>query len=339
LNKKLIAVLLVIVVIVVVGAAYWILTKPTGIEEQKPVKLKFVTQTKGTSWYVFGASFADLLQKSLPPGSTVEVISIPATAGLPMVAKGEADMCISYPSLVKWALEGVETYEGQKVPDNLRILAANLDIYWVAFGVRKDIGITSIKQIVDQKYPLRLVVWTKGSMGEFATRKIFQDVYGISYKDIESWGGKVTFTSSMSTAIELIQNNQADAFFHNSNPGHPGWTELATTRDIRFLPLSEEELKALEKTGVFVRSIMPAGTFRGIERDIPTIGFATCLVVRADLPKDLVFTIMKTLIENRDKLIAAYPPLEAFKPENAGKGIPVPLHPGAEAYLKSKGYI
>ena len=38
-----------------------------------PVSLPFATLDTGSAWYVYGATLAELLRKTLPPGSTVDV--------------------------------------------------------------------------------------------------------------------------------------------------------------------------------------------------------------------------------------------------------------------------
>ena len=47
----------------------------------------------------------------------------------------------------------------------------------------------------------------------------------------------------------------------------------------------------------------------------------------------------KQLYENLDTLYAAHNAAKAIKLENAVKGMPVPLHPGAERYYKEVGVI
>ncbi len=47
----------------------------------------------------------------------------------------------------------------------------------------------------------------------------------------------------------------------------------------------------------------------------------------------------KTLFEHLDTLVAAHAAAKAIKLENALKGMPVPLHPGAERFYKEKGMM
>jgi TRAP-type uncharacterized transport system substrate-binding protein len=40
---------------------------------QQPVTLAFATVDTGSAWYVYGATMAELLRKTLPPGSNIDV--------------------------------------------------------------------------------------------------------------------------------------------------------------------------------------------------------------------------------------------------------------------------
>ena len=47
----------------------------------------------------------------------------------------------------------------------------------------------------------------------------------------------------------------------------------------------------------------------------------------------------KQLFEHLDTLKAAHSAAEGISLENAVKGLPIPLHPGAERYYKEKGVL
>src|SRR4030095_6283819 len=60
------------------------------------------------------------------------------------------------------------------------------------FAVRKGIGIESIEDINTQKYPLRISTRRRDKLQTtvYAIEEVLKS-YGMSYRDIESWGGKV----------------------------------------------------------------------------------------------------------------------------------------------------
>ena len=60
-------------------------------------------------------------------------------------------------------------------------------------------------------------------------------------------------------------------------------------------------------------------------------------LVNADVPNDLVFAIVRALFhpDNRGLLDSGHPKGKLIRLETARDGLPVPLHPGAEAYYAS----
>jgi TRAP transporter TAXI family solute receptor len=58
------------------------------------------------------------------------------------------------------------------------------------------------------------------------------------------------------------------------------------------------------------------------------------LVTHEGLPADVVYAMTKSMWENLDHLTAAHAAAKAMNRANAAKGMPVPLHPGAEKYYR-----
>ena len=54
-------------------AALLILTWVASAPAQQPVTLAFSTLDTGSAWYVYGATIAELLRKTLPAGSNIDV--------------------------------------------------------------------------------------------------------------------------------------------------------------------------------------------------------------------------------------------------------------------------
>jgi hypothetical protein len=86
---------------------------------------------------------------------------------------------------------------------------------------------------------------------------------------------------------------------------------------------------------------MPAGMFRGMDRDVPTVGYPTVFITRQDVPEALVYTVTKAIADNKEALVAAHKGLAKFDPTAAWKPelVGLPLHPGAERYYREKGWM
>ncbi|CAM9947772.1 unnamed protein product, partial [Chrysoparadoxa australica] len=68
-----------------------------------------------------------------------------------------------------------------------------------------------------------------------------------------------------------------------------------------------------------------------------TVAQPNLLVTTADTPEDVVYEVVKTMYENLPFLRSVHGSLNDLSPENALKGITVPLHPGAIRYYEEIG--
>ena len=84
---------------------------------------------------------------------------------------------------------------------------------------------------------------------------------------------------------------------------------------------------------------IPGGLYRGLPNDLKTIGYPCTFSCRKGLPVDMVYNIVKVFWENYKQTWKINPNFKPqIKPENAIKGLALPLHPGAYKYYKEKGY-
>ena len=81
------------------------------------------------------------------------------------------------------------------------------------------------------------------------------------------------------------------------------------------------------------------GVYKSVTEPVPTIGTYTILIVRKDLPEDLVYEITKLYFANKEELAKSIKALGELEPEEAAKNTGFPLHPGAEKYYKEIGAI
>jgi len=334
-SKKLILISVVTVVVIIAIGITIYLTVMAPKPSLAPVHLKFATFKTGSGWFVLGGIIAEKLKEYLPPGSTVDVLPYSGGAGNPLLLhQGKADIAFGFPAETLAAYNGLEPYnESMK---ELRVIAVGLDTYWWLIAVRKDLGFTSLDEIINKHYPLRLAVLPKGSSGERLTRIILK-AYGVTYEDIEKWGGKVVHVS-FSEAISLMKDGRVDAFAQVATPGHPGWTKLAITVPLNFLEINEEVLKKVSKEYGMEIGYVPKDTFKGLDKDLKTLKFSTLILATEKLPNEIAYLLAKVLCEKKDEIASAYKAFEVFDSSKAWKS-PIPLHPGAEKYYKEKGYM
>ena len=204
--------------------------------------------------------------------------------------------------------------------------------------VRADSGITSIEQIRERKIPLRLAHGPRGSASEVVGRWVLGE-YGIDFKDITKWGGKL-YANNFDDVANMLKDGQVDMLFWGG-PGEAWFlTEMATSTELRWLPVSDEVVARLGEKYLMTPARFEKGLYRGmIREDIQSAGTAAEIMVRANMSDDLVYKITKALCEGRDSIAMANPTWDTFIPEKAFEGISYPLHPGAAKYYRERGWM
>jgi TRAP transporter TAXI family solute receptor len=316
-----------VVSLVAVGAA----------QQAQPVTLAFATLGQGSAWYIYGATMAELLRKTLPPGSNVDVKPFSGGVGnAKLVAKGETPLALSFTVTNRWATDGKEAYDAKL--ENLRGLVGGLDTYYLVAVAAKKLNINSLREIKDKKLAVRAFSQPVGSLGEFAMRQLLRE-YGISYADLKSQGGSTTHVN-YNIIVDAFKDGRADLLIAVVTPKHPSVTEITTFTDVKFLPLEPERIAGLTALG-YKPATMPAETFKNQADPVKTVGFPTVLITNKDLPEPIAYTVTKTILENKDALVRGHAGLAEFEPKTAWQPdeVGLPLHPGAERVYREKGYM
>lgn len=298
-------------------------------------ELKAAASPAGGAWYVGMGAIGKAIQ-SENPDIDVSIFPGGGLANPLHVDSGKSDFGIGAHSVIKAAGEGIEPYK--KPASNLRSMLNLHDHTLMHFIVDKKSGITSLQQIKDQKMPIRISMsHTAGNSNLFG--KWILEEYGISQKDISDWGGKI-YTPSTNDAAAMMKDGQLDVLLW-IGPGEAFIVQdMMNSVDLDILPVDEEVIEAVDKKYGLKRGIIPASFYNGkFGHDIVTVDASTELMVNKDVPEDTVYKMVKAICDKVDDIHIAAPSWSTLTPEEAGVGLALPLHPGAEKYYKEKGYI
>jgi TRAP transporter TAXI family solute receptor len=284
--------------------------------------------TGGTAgiYYPLGVALSKIYADKIP-GSRPSVQSTKASVeNLNLLQAGKGEIAFTLGDSLGFAWEG-NADAGFKSPlKKLRGIAA---IYpnFIQVVATKDSG---IKTLADLKGK-RISVGAPKSGTELNTRTILKAA-GMSYSDL----GKVEYLG-FGESVELMKNRQLDATLQSAGLGVASIRDLAATNDIVVVAIPAD---LVSKIGApYVSATIPAGTYRGQDADVQTAAVINFLVTQQGVKPDLVYAMTKSLFENLPQMVAAHNAAKAIKLEDALKGMPVPLHPGAERYYKEKGLI
>jgi TRAP-type uncharacterized transport system substrate-binding protein len=256
------------------------------------------------------------------------------------IVSREADIAICNPGgVLGMALKGAGPFK-EPIPLRAIMILPQFDQFGMAVTAKS--GLTSLAQIRDQKYPLKVSLrGQRDHSVHFATQQILS-VYGFSLEDIEKWGGQVRYDEEMPNGpnrIGALERGEIDALFDEAMPM---FGQRALDSGARFLPIDEPELQKLESMG-WPRVVIGRDEYSNLPQDVWTADFSGWPVFTlASAPDDMITAFCQAL-ENRKERIPWYGEgpmrLDLMCKDTREGRMTIPLHPAAERFWKTQGYI
>jgi TRAP transporter TAXI family solute receptor len=118
----------------------------------------------------------------------------------------------------------------------------------------------------------------------------------------------------------------------------PAFIELEAKNKVRYVALSPEHMVTLRLAmPELTPSRVPAGTYPSLLRHYQTLGLYNFAVAHADLPNDLVYSIVRVVFEKHEEMMEVHAAAAATVPANMERNTFLPLHPGAIRYYRQVG--
>ena len=304
--------------------------------------LTFGTQETGTAGYTYATAIQTVIQKVEGIHVSLTTNSAGNVSSPVLIQEEEADMTMSNSAPALWAsTTGIESANVPVCPD-VRCIAGGLghDFVNVMFTQKfvDETGIKTVEELVEKKYPIKLVIKKNGTLGELAAEKVF-GVLGVTFDDIISWGGVVEKTGGAQIK-DGLQDDLYQMTVDHIGAGQANTTELCINHAMYDVQLADETLAKLCEEGFDYITVEP-NTWNGQTEAIKTVGSQQCVLVSANMDEEVAYAITKAMCENTETLKEASAALGYFDPKVAGtKGLTgCELHPGAARYYKEMGYI
>ncbi|WP_027991373.1 TAXI family TRAP transporter solute-binding subunit [Sinorhizobium meliloti] len=284
--------------------------------------------TGGTSgvYYPLGVALSKIYGDRIEGVRTQVQATKASVENLNLLQQGRGEIAFSLGDSVKLAWEG-NTDAGFKAPlDKLRGIAAIYPNY-IQIMASKESGIKTVADLKGKS----LSVGAPKSGTELNARAILAAA-GMSYDDL----GKTEYLP-FAESVELMKNRQLDATLQSAGLGVSSFKDLATSLDVQMVAVPEEI--ATKLGAPYIAATVPAGTYQGQDSDVQTVAVVNFLVTHSEVSDETAYQMTKQLFENIPALTAAHKAAENIRIEDALKGMPIPLHPGAERYYKEKGLL
>ncbi len=243
---------------------------------------------------------------------------------------GELEFGVAQSDWQYHAYNGSSRFEEQGAFEDLR---AVFSVHPEPFTVvaRADAGIESFEDLQGK----RVNVGNPGS-GQRGTMEVLMAEMGWTMDDFA-----VASELQAAEQSQALCDNNIDAMVYTV--GHPSGSiqEATTACDSVLVDVSNEAVETLVEENPFYRTAtIPGGMYRGNEEDTQTFGVGATFVTSADVPEEVVYTVVSAVFENIDQFRSLHPAFANLDPaEMAQDGLSAPLHPGAERYFREAGLI
>ena len=298
-----------------------LLSCAAGVQAQQ---IKLMTGPQGGSWYPLGGAISNIADRA---GIKVQVLPGAGIANVLAVDRSRADLGFG---------NSISTVDGVAGRAPFKQAAKNVcnvaTLYPQYFQVvaNADANINSLADLKGKP----IAVQPRGNTAEFITQQTLQ-VYGMSYKDMS----RISHVS-YSDAVSLMKDNNAQAFTLGTTVPASSIMDLASARDIKIVSIPEDKYQAMRKLNPgYTKLLIPANSYPKQTAAVSTIGYATHLIARCDLDAEVVYKVLKGMVENQADLVAIANAMTGLTPKLMAEDIGVPLHKGAQRYYKEVGAL
>ena len=307
----------------VVVAAFAVAAASPACAEMKPKQLTIFTSVSGSSWYGIGAGMAEIFARQ-GVQSNPELGA--ALSNIANVAANKGELGFSMSPAITVAKNGEKPF-GAPVT-NVAVIAA-LSESLMHIIVDGEEGFETVGDLKGHPF----VTQNPGSI----TAVVFTEVlkaYGLGESDLSLSKGSLT------EQRDALKDRRSEGIVSIASFPSSCGAELASTIPIDRLPISDEAFSALKsRMPTAGRSMIPANSYKGQTKDVPTVSAMMILVAPADMSNDEAYWMAKTLAEQLESvrgLHASYAKLTVAQMADVpGDG----LHPGAEKYFREVGAL
>lgn len=290
----------------------------------------FITVATGPTsglYYPIGGAFSNVIKNKLDYKSSAQSTGA-SVENINLILDGKAEMAITMSDAIMQAYQGFGAFEDKEPQENLRALTGLYPNYVQLVTTDK----SGIKKFEDLKGK-KVGIGPPNSGVELNARMMYE-AHNMTYED-----SRVDYLD-YGEAIDQMKNGLVDAAFVTSGIPNATIMELGTTNQIVIVPIEGEGAKNLiEKHPFFVKETIPADTY-DLKNDTDTVTVRNIMIIREELPEDVVYEITKGIFENIEDIKASHNTANThISLENSQIGVSIPFHPGAERYYKEMGIL
>ena len=282
--------------------------------------------TGGTAgvYYPVGLKVKDILERAIP-GTNVQVLSTRGTVeNLNLLQKGTGHLALAQGDILSAAWEGNPEAGFPSSRTKIRLVAAAYPNY-VHVVARKDARITSLRDLAGK----RVSVGASRSGNELNARALL-GAAKLSYADLLH----VEYLH-YGESVDLLVKGALDAVIISAGLHVSAVIDATRRAQVDLVPIEKPLVEANPK--MFFSTEIPADTYPGQTRAIPTAALNNYFVTTSDAPEETIYRMTKAIFSNLDAVRAAHPATREINLKDALAVRPIQVHPGALRYFREVG--
>ncbi len=291
-------------------------------ENNEKQTINIATGSTSGTYYPIGVAMAELITKDVFNVESNAQSTGASVANINMLKDGNVNMAIVQNDIAYYAINGTDMFD--KKVDDLRGIAS-LYPETCQFVTFESSGIRTINDLRGKK----VVVGAQGSGVEANVRQILK-AYNITYDDIDEQ------FLSFAEGANALKDGTAEVLCLTAGYPTVSVQDVAKQKPIYIIPLDEDKITALTIDYPFyTKTVIPAGTYAGIDKDIPTVSVMAILVTTDKIDDKTGGDVTKAIFNNLGKLSEAHPVAKQITKERALAGMGfIKMNGGAEKFLK-----
>ena len=311
----------------VAGLAALLFAASTAFAQAKPnpawpKTLTLGTASVGGTYFVYGQVWASLVNEKLGTSISTQQTQGP-NQNIILTDSRQVDFGMTTMGIALMAWNGTGDWtKGQKYT-NIRATFPMYDTPFHFIALDKS-GIKSVKDLAGRKAGIGPRAGTCGTY------------FPMMFKVL---GVNTTIRNGQGSDMAAgLQDGLLDAFPFCAGVPIAAFSELETTNKVRFFTYTDEEIRKLKAAMPELSdSVIPKGTYRQLTEDHKTVGVYNFAMAHKDVPEDLVYGVVKAVLENNAQMVKGHASAKETLVENWNRNTFLPFHPGAVRYYKEKG--
>lgn len=291
--------------------------------------LSIATGGTGGVYYPYGGALARLISEKIPNTQVTAEVTGASVDNLKLIQLGKVDLAFTLADTLAEAVHGSGPFKETGAVGSVRTLAV-LYTNYTHIVVNQGSG---IKTVADLKGHT-VSVGAPGSGTELVADRVLTAAGLDPRKDI------TRHSLGVSESAGALKDGKVDAFFWSGGLPTAAIQDLAATPGISIALLASDDLVPILQRNygkeLYNAVVIPAGSYRGFDKDLGSAGVKNLLVASSQVDADLAHEIVRIMFENKAALVAAHPEARHLEVPTVFDGVPAPYHDGALRFFKDK---